>query len=114
VCGERTLLSQIFTNLIDNALTYCRPDVAPVVDITWEPDGDSVLVRVADNGIGIPAEYHGKVFNIFQRLHNEDEYPGTGIGLANVKKCAEMLSGSVTLESEPGAGTTFTVRFPKG
>lgn len=114
VCGERTLLARIFTNLIDNALTYHRPDASPEVDIGWATEDGCVRVWVKDNGIGIPAEYQDKVFNIFQRLHGEDEYPGTGIGLANVKKCAEMMSGSVSLESEPGAGSTFTLTLPKG
>ena len=62
---------------------------------------------VSDNGIGIPAEYHEKIFNMFQRLHSEDDYPGTGIGLANVKKCLDLLGGRASVESTVGEGTTF-------
>ena len=67
---------------------------------------------MADNGIGIPPEFHEKIFNIFQRLHNQDEYPGTGIGLAIVKKATELLDGRVWVESGVGEGSTFYVQLP--
>jgi signal transduction histidine kinase len=72
-----------------------------------------VVVKVTDNGIGIPLEYQEKIFNMFQRLHSEEEYPGTGIGLAAVRKSVELLGGSVWVESKPGDGSTFFVRLPK-
>jgi PAS domain S-box-containing protein len=112
VFGDRTLLFQIFANLINNALTYRRPKVSPKVTISYEREGDHVVVRVADNGIGIPLECHGKIFNLFQRLHSQDEFPGTGIGLAIVKKSVESLRGRVWLESTVGRGTTFYVNIP--
>lgn len=111
--GDSTLLTQILTNLLDNALTYRRPHVEPEVSLGWYEEEGDVVLTVADNGIGIPADYQDKVFNVFQRLHSDDEYPGTGIGLANVKKCVDMLSGAVWLESAEGTGTTFFVRLPK-
>lgn len=111
--GDRTLLTQIFTNLLENAVTYRRQDVEAKVTVGWRDEDLDAVVFVSDNGIGIPADYQDKVFNIFQRLHNEDEYPGTGIGLANVKKCVEMLGGEVWLESVEGEGTTFFVRLAK-
>jgi len=70
-----------------------------------------VLVSVADNGIGIAPEYHEKIFNIFQRLHSQAEYPGTGIGLAAVKKAMQIMGGQVTVASEPGKGSVFKVKL---
>lgn len=114
VIGDQTLLSQIFTNLLENAVTYRKPDVPLQVEIGYEREGEYVIVRVRDNGIGIPSEYHEKIFNIFQRLHSEDEYPGTGIGLSTVKKAVELLGGDVWVESEAGAGSTFFVKLLGG
>ena len=113
VIGDQILLSQIFTNLLENAITYHKPGLPPVVVIDWQEAKDEVIVMVSDNGIGIPAEYHEKIFNMFQRLHSEDDYPGTGIGLANVKKCLDLLGGRVSVESTVGEGTTFFVHLLK-
>ena len=84
------------------------------MEITYQNAGDQVVVKVRDNGIGIPAEHQEKIFNIFQRLHSDDEYPGTGIGLATVKKSVNLLGGAVWVESTVGAGSTFCVRLPRG
>ncbi|MCX6030099.1 MAG: PAS domain S-box protein [Chloroflexi bacterium] len=111
VRGDATLLSQVFTNLLDNALTYRRPDVPPRVAITWQTQNGHVIVRVSDNGIGIAAEYHEKIFNVFQRLHSEDAYPGTGIGLAIVKKSVELLGGRIWVESAIDEGSAFSVQL---
>jgi PAS domain S-box-containing protein len=113
VMGDQTLLSQVFTNLLENAFTYHKPDVPPQVSVTVHSKDKQVVVAVRDNGIGIPLEYQEKIFNMFQRLHSEEEYPGTGIGLATVKKSVELLGGSVWVESTPGKGSTFFVRLPK-
>lgn len=109
VLGDRTLLTAIFVNLLDNALVYRRPDVPVRVVVSHHVEEGKVIVQVADNGIGIPPEHQGKIFNLFQRLHSEEEYPGTGIGLATVKKSAELLGGQVTVQSKPGEGATFSV-----
>jgi signal transduction histidine kinase len=111
VIGDRTLLSQVFTNLLENAFTYYKPDVAPQVSVAYHIEDPYVVVKVTDNGIGIPPEYQEKIFNIFQRLHSEDEYPGTGIGLATVKKSVELVGGRVWVESTPDKGSTFFVRL---
>ncbi len=113
VIGDQTLLSQVFTNLLENAFTYHKLDTSPQVSLTYYNEDNHVVVKVSDNGIGIPPEYQDKVFNMFQRLHSEEEYPGTGIGLATVKKSVELLGGNVWVESKIGEGSTFFVRLPK-
>ncbi len=112
VKGNQTLLSQVFTNLLDNALIYHRPDVAPEVMMNCRIKADRVIISVADKGIGILPEFHEKIFNIFQRLHSHEEYPGTGIGLAIVRKAVDLLDGRVWMESEIGVGSTFYVELP--
>jgi signal transduction histidine kinase len=112
--GEATLLNQILTNLIGNALAYHRPGVPPRIVLACREEADHVLLSVADNGIGIPAEHHERIFNVFQRLHSDDEYPGTGIGLAIVKKAVDLLGGRVWVESVVGQGSTFWVKLPCG
>jgi PAS domain S-box-containing protein len=113
VPGDPTLLQQIFTNLLDNALTYRQPEVAPVIRVTWRDHEDQIVLAVSDNGIGIESAYHEKIFNVFQRLHSDEEYPGTGIGLAIVKKSVIMLGGQAWVESEAGKGSTFYLKIPK-
>jgi PAS domain S-box-containing protein len=107
--GDRTLLALIFMNLVENGLKYHQKDVPPRVSLTHDISDGSLVIRVRDNGIGIPLEHQEKVFNVFQRLHSEDEYPGTGIGLATVRKSVELLGGSIGLESKPGEGSTFII-----
>ena len=111
VTGDNTLLSQVFTNLLDNAIKYHLPDVTPQVTVDFQVEDHHVVVSVNDNGIGIPLEYQDKIFAIFQRLHAEEEYPGTGIGLATVKKSVELLGGEVWVESQIGKGSTFFVKL---
>ena len=109
VWGDATLLGQVFTNLLENALTYTRPGISANVAVSWEAGVDKVMVHVADQGIGIPAEHLGKIFNVFQRLHGDEDFPGTGIGLAVVQKALNLLGGEVRVDSEVGKGSIFTV-----
>jgi len=113
VRGEPTLLGRLFTNLVDNALTYRRPGEGADVRIDWREAGERIEVRVSDRGVGIAPEHQGKVFDVFQRLHGDEEFAGTGIGLAVVKKVADLLDGEVRVESEPGKGSTFIVALPR-
>ncbi len=113
VTGDQTLLLQVFTNLLENAFKYHNPDIPPQVTISYDTEDKFVVIEVTDNGIGIPPEYQEKIFNMFQRLHSEEEYPGTGIGLATVRKSVGLLGGSVWVESEPGTGSVFFIRLPK-
>jgi PAS domain S-box-containing protein len=113
VRGDANLLGRLFANLVDNALTYRQPGEMARVHIDWRQEGDSVEVRVADRGIGIAPEHHAKIFDVFQRLHGDEEFAGTGIGLAVVKKVAELLDAQVRVESVPGKGSTFVVLLPR-
>ncbi|MGQ0509356.1 MAG: ATP-binding protein [Betaproteobacteria bacterium] len=111
VLGDSTLLFQIFLNLIENALTYRHRDVRPQVAITCRLHDGHATVCVEDNGIGISPEHFDTIFGVFQRLHSQDDYPGTGIGLATVKRAAQMLQARVWVESTPGAGSRFFVEL---
>jgi len=106
---------QLMNNLVSNALKYRRPDTPPVIRIAARPVEENWEIAISDNGIGIEKEYLQKIFVIFQRLHPKDQYEGTGIGLAVVKKIVENLGGKVWVESEPGIGSTFyfTIRSIK-
>lgn len=114
ISGDDTLVVRVFQNLLENALTYPRQDLKPRIELTARIEGDWVITEVSDNGIGIPPEFHDKVFNLFQRLHTHDTYPGTGIGLAVVRKSVELLGGNISLQSVPGEGSTFSVVLPRG
>ncbi|MBI5539757.1 MAG: PAS domain S-box protein [Bacteroidia bacterium] len=113
ISGDESLLRQIFTNLIENAITYRRTDVNLEININCDYTAKGCLIKISDNGIGIPKEYWEKIFNIFQRLHNEDKYPGTGIGLATVKKAVNMLNGNIWVESVVGKGSVFYILLPE-
>lgn len=112
VKANPALLAQVISNLLSNALKFVAPGVAPRVRIWAEHEDSMVRFWIEDNGIGIKPEYHQRVFNMFERLHATEAYPGTGIGLAIVRKAAERMNGSVGLESQPGQGCRFWVRLP--
>ena len=111
VLGNEAVLVQVFENLIGNAIKFVAPGVAPSVRIHGREDGDHALVWIADNGIGIPPEQRERIFGVFERLHGEEAYPGTGIGLAIVRKAMERLGGSVGVEAA-AAGTVFRLCLP--
>jgi PAS domain S-box-containing protein len=112
VRGDATLLGRLFSNLVDNALTYRRPGEGARVRVDWRRVDGRVEVDVADEGVGIAAEHLERIFDVFQRLHSDEEFAGTGIGLAVVKKAADLLEAEVRVVSEPGRGSTFTVALP--
>ena len=111
--AKPAFLKQIFQNLIINAIKFNRSK-AKRVEIDWRPVGhDRYEFCVRDNGIGIEPRYHEQIFRVFQRLHTREEYEGTGIGLAIVKKAASKLHGAICIKSEPGKGSSFFVTLPK-
>lgn len=112
VVGDQVELVRLFQNLIGNALKYHAPDRAPTVDIACRRDGDRWIVAVKDNGIGIDPQHFDRIFGIFQRLHANDEFEGTGIGLSVCKKIAEHHGGDLWVTSTPGRGSVFSIAFP--
>ena len=111
VRADPSQLTQVFQNLIGNALTF-RSSKPPRIRIEAVAEGDAVRFSVADNGIGIAPEYHDRIFQMFQRLHPRDRYPGSGIGLAIVQRIVERHGGRVWLESAEGEGSTFYFTIP--
>jgi PAS domain S-box-containing protein len=103
----KTPLRQVFQNLIGNSLKYHQHNVRPVINITFKETKTYFEFCFKDNGIGIDAEFHDKIFIIFQRLHNKEEYSGTGMGLAITKKTIENMGGKIWVESEEGKGAKF-------
>lgn len=113
VMGSKTRLAQLFQNLLGNALKFRHSDRIPRVAIECEERGDFWEFAITDNGIGIEPEYFDRIFQVFQRLHTADEYPGTGIGLAVCKKIVENHGGQIWVESGLD-GTTFRLQLPTG
>lgn len=112
VFGNRSELVRLFQNLIGNAVKYAAKGRTPEVTVRTRRDGDSWLFEVVDNGIGIAPQYLEKVFGIFQRLHGQGEYEGTGIGLASCRRIVENHGGRIWAESVPGEGSTFRFTLP--
>ena len=112
VMADRSQLDQVFVNLVGNAIKYGRPGVPPAIRIRGRRVGPMVEFAVADNGIGIEPEHFDRIFEMFRRLHTKDEYDGTGIGLAVVRKIVERHGGTVRVESTPGEGSTFSFTLP--
>jgi signal transduction histidine kinase len=110
--AHRQTLVQALTNLVSNAVKFVAPGVTPVVTVRAQEVGSVVRISIEDNGIGIADTAQGRIFNVFERLHSEEEFPGTGIGLAIVKKGIERMGGNVGVSSTPGAGSTFHVELP--
>jgi len=113
VYAERTKIALVFQNLIGNALKFHRADSLPRISIRARTDADMVVISVTDNGIGIDPAYHRQIFDVFQRLHTRDEFPGNGMGLAICRKILEQHHGELTVVSKPGSGSTFEVSLPR-
>jgi signal transduction histidine kinase len=111
IVGHGPMLVQVFNNLLSNAVKFVAPAVKPVVRIYSERREVRVRIVVEDNGIGISPEHQERIFGIFERLNRAEEYPGTGIGLAIVRRAVERLGGSIGVESEPGKGSRFWIEL---
>jgi signal transduction histidine kinase len=106
-------LAMALRNLIENALKFTRNTPAPAIEIGGRETERSCILWVKDNGIGFDMRYHDRIFEIFQRLQRAEEYPGTGIGLAMVRKSMERMGGRVWAESKPGEGAAFYLEVPR-
>ena len=108
---DRKGFVRVYTNLIDNALKYRRPDIAPRIEFGWRREGVELRLFVRDNGQGIKKEYQQRIFGLFQRADSKTE--GTGVGLAISKRVIEVHGGRMWVESEPGKGSTFWIGLPE-
>jgi light-regulated signal transduction histidine kinase (bacteriophytochrome) len=113
IIANEVSMTQIFQNLISNAIKYKHPDRIPVINITHQSNRNYHQFAVKDNGLGIEDVYHDKVFELFGRLHNKAEIEGTGIGLSICKKIIESAGGRIELRSILGTGSTFLFTIPK-
>lgn len=113
VLADRTLLEQVFANLFSNALKFTRSRSPAVIEISGREVEGMVLVSVRDNGAGFEPEHAGKLFGVFQRLHRQDEFEGTGIGLATVQRIIQKHGGKIWAEGQPGNGANFYFTLPK-
>ncbi|MEM6965023.1 MAG: ATP-binding protein [Bacteroidota bacterium] len=112
ILGNRTQVFQIFQNLIANALKFVAEDTVPQIMIGTQRKADFYCFAIADNGIGIEPKYQAGIFTIFKRLHTQQEFKGTGIGLSICKKIVERHGGEIWLESDGKSGTTFFFTLP--
>lgn len=112
VFANELVLQQILLNLFSNAVKFVAAGIAPHVRIWAEPVGDKTRLNIQDNGIGIEAEHQQRIFRVFERLHRDEDYPGTGIGLAIVQKGIERMGGHVGVESLRGKGSRFWLELP--
>jgi signal transduction histidine kinase/CHASE3 domain sensor protein len=117
VLAHRPTLVQVVTNLLNNAIKFVQPDKQPIVQIYSEEYNQQattwIKLWVVDNGIGIAPEHQDRIFRVFERLHGIEAYPGTGIGLAIVRKSLEKMGGFCGVESELGTGSRFWIALPK-
>ena len=113
IFGNRTVLLQVVNNLLSNAIKFTNPDVKPKIRIWTENREKYVRLWIEDNGIGIEPHYQERIFRVFERLHGNEVYPGTGIGLAIVKKGMERLGGKFGVESEVNRGSRFWIELPQ-
>ena len=112
VMADPAQLRQVFQNLIGNALKF-RGEEPPHIHLGVERQGREWVLAVGDNGIGIDPQYFERIFQVFQRLHTQREYAGSGIGLAICKKIVERHGGRIWVTSEPGKGATFSFTYSR-
>ncbi|MFJ3486890.1 ATP-binding protein [Pseudomonas sp. NPDC090202] len=113
VIADAAFLHLAMRNLLSNAIKYSRNEARAVIEIGSREEDKRIVVSIRDNGVGFDMQYAGKLFGVFQRLHRMEEFEGTGIGLASVRRIIERHDGSVWAEGEPGQGATFYFALPK-
>ena len=120
VLGLDTQLRQLFYNLVNNALKFNTSQPSVTISATIVPENNTVvspenyhIISIADNGIGMDSQYSERIFDMFQRLHERDQYGGNGIGLALCRRIIENHNGIINFTSKPGEGTIFWIYLPK-
>jgi two-component system sensor kinase len=111
--GDLSLIRQVFVNLISNALKFTRPRDKAVIKVEGESGADLNTYHVRDNGVGFDQAYAEKLFGVFQRLHSEAEFEGTGVGLALVQRIVQRHGGKIRAEAKENEGATFSFTLPK-
>jgi signal transduction histidine kinase len=113
ILADATGLSIALRNLIENSIKFTRERPDPAIEIGFKEEGGSWIIDVKDNGVGFEMKYHDRIFEIFQRLHLAEAFPGTGIGLAMVSKALKRMGGKVWANSTAGEGARFFIEIPK-
>ncbi|TSK07964.1 MAG: two-component sensor histidine kinase [Geobacter sp.] len=113
VIAHHTVLVQVLLNLMTNGIKFVPKGVVPLLRIWAEDSGEYCRLYIQDNGIGIPPQHQERIFKIFERLHSIESYPGTGVGLAIVRKAVQRLGGHIGLESQEGEGSRFWIELKK-
>ncbi|MCP2038927.1 ATP-binding protein [Chryseobacterium sp. HSC-36S06] len=113
VMGDETMLTQVFLNIIGNAVKYSSKHESPKIEIDGKVDGNHVIYKIKDNGIGIPESEQEKMFKIFNRMENAKSFQGNGVGLSIVYRIMNRLEGNITYESKENEGTTFILTFKR-
>ena len=112
--GDAPMLQRVWVNLLENAIKFTRPKSAGAIEVGARPGESETIYYVRDNGVGFDMQYSHKLFGVFQRLHGQDEFPGTGIGLAIVKRVVTRHGGRVWAEAKAGEGATVSFALPNG
>ena len=110
--GDRSLIREVFSNLLGNAVKFTRNRDKTLIEVGSRVEGNETIYYIRDNGVGFEMQYYDKLFSVFQRLHNPNEYEGTGIGLALVQRIVQRHGGRVWAEGEVGQGATFYFTLP--
>src|SRR5690606_9635010 len=113
VKADPSLIRQVLVNLVTNAIKYTRPRELAKIEIGAQGTKDETIIYVRDNGVGFDMKYADKLFGVFQRLHRAEDFEGTGIGLANVRRVISRHNGRTWAESKPDEGSTFYFSLPK-
>jgi light-regulated signal transduction histidine kinase (bacteriophytochrome) len=113
VWGDRALLRQVLMNLLSNAVKYSSKKTEPLIEMTAKQSEHEVVYSVRDNGVGFDMRFYNKLFGVFQRLHTDSEFPGTGVGLAIAQRVIVRHGGRIWAESKQDAYTIFYFSLPK-